>query len=340
MISRFRLKEGAKMKIEKVIRTWAQNRGYHVAAGDVSLLEKVRHSLKRRRDMGEIEADFFQNYLDNFTYLEACSLKNLKSVLVVAIPRPAHILPFSIEGKTVETILPPTYVRYRKIFAEVRGDLEKAVSGNKCHLEILNAPLKALANELGLLSYGRNNIGYIDGLGSYFQLVGLVADKRIENTINPRGPAQLLLPRCQDCRVCVMACPMGAIDSGRILIHAEKCYTLFSEAMEPIPEDLKAPSSKCLIGCLRCQQVCPENRGLLRFEKAAVSFTPEETEAFLGFNRRSSRVLKRAREKLLKLELTENYPVFARNLKRMLKLRRIAIPSKSPNHRDSVRLLP
>lgn len=309
--------------IKEAVQAWTKNRGYYMAAGGVSLLEEVRTSLQKRRDRGEIEADFFRNNLDVFSYLEGCPLKNPQSILVIAVPRPAHILSFSLDSKIIETILPPTYVRYRKIFSEVRDDLVAALSGNNCHLELLSAPLKALANHLGLLSYGRNNIGYINGLGSYFQLVGLVSDKRIEVLI---APTQRLLPRCQDCWICAEACPTGAIDRDRILLHAEKCYTLFSESPEPIPEGLKPPSPKCLIGCLRCQQVCPENRGLLRYEEAAVSFNLEETAAFLGEAGGSGRVMDRARAKFLKLELTECFPVFVRNLKGMLKLRRIASP--------------
>ncbi len=119
---------------------------------------------------------------------------------------------------------------------------------------------------------------------------------------------------------------MGAIDKERFLLHAEKCYTLFSESPEPIPESLKLPSPKCLIGCLKCQQVCPENKGLLRYEEMTVYFNSEETGAFLGAAGVSRRTMDQAQSKFLKLGLTEGFPVLARNLKRMLKLRRIAIP--------------
>jgi len=314
------------MKVEEAIHAWAKNRGYRVAAGNISLLEEIRGTLQKRRDAGEIEPAFYRDNLDVFTYLENCTLKDPQSVLVVAVPRPAHVLSFSVVGKTIETILPPTYVRYRKIFEEVRDDLKAALAGLDCRLELLSAPLKALGNRLGLLSYGRNNVGYIDGLGSYFQLVGFVSDKRIEGKGFLPRPADILLPRCPDCRLCAKACPAGAIDRERVLIHAEKCYTLFSESPEPIPEGLKPPSPKCLVGCLRCQQVCPENKGLLRYEEAAVSFDADETAAFLGLGAKAGPVMNRARAKLLKLGLTEGLPVFARNLERLLKLWRVPVP--------------
>jgi epoxyqueuosine reductase len=302
------------------VQSWAQERGYRVAAADISLLEEVRSALEKRLRAGEIEPGFYQENLSSFTYLEGCPIKKPRSVILIAVPLPATILTFAFGGKKIETILPPTYVRYRKIFEDVRDDLKKAISGLNCRLELLSAPLKILANRMGLISYGRNNIGYIDGIGSYFQLVGLVSDKRFGKKSLPAMPAEPLLPRCRDCRICAAACPTGAIDRERILLHAEKCYTLFSESPNPIPEHLKPPSPRCLIGCLRCQELCPENKGLLRYEKAAVSFDEVETAAFLGTTPAAGPAFERAQAKFQTLGLTEGLPVFARNLKRMLRL--------------------
>jgi epoxyqueuosine reductase len=189
-------------------------------------------------------------------------------------------------------------------------------------VELLNAPLKALSNRLGLLSYGRNNVGYIEGLGSYFQLVGLVSDMPLAAGSPPPSPAETLLPRCHKCRICAAACPTGAIEKERILLHAERCYTLFSESLNPIPEELKPPSPKCLIGCLRCQELCPENKGLLRHKPASVSFDAEETEAFLGIKPAAEGpAFDRAQAMFRELGLTAGLPLFRRNLKRLLKLR-------------------
>jgi epoxyqueuosine reductase len=315
------------MEIDKAIQAWANKRGYLYATGSPSLLDDVRSSLQKRREAGEIDRNFFRDNLEIFTYLESVTLKDPQSVLIIAVPRPAHILTFSLGNRKIETILPPTYVRYRKIFEEVRDDLAAAVSGSDCHLEILSAPLKALGNRLGLLSYGRNNVGYIEGIGSYLQLVGLVADKRLEGK-GATTPPELLLPRCKVCRICAKACPTGAIDKERILLHAEKCYTLFSESPEPIPKGLKPPSPKCLIGCLRCQQVCPENKGLLRYEEAAVSFDAEETGAFLGLAGVPAQTTDRTQAKLSKLGLTEGFPIFARNLQRLFQVWRFSVPGK------------
>jgi len=308
------------MATAQIVQNWADARGYRVATGPIAVLDEVRSSFERRRESGEIEAGFYRDNLAGFTFLEGVILKKQRSIILVAVPKPAHVLVFTIGEKKIETILPPTYVRYRKTFAEVRDDLAEALAGSGFHVELLNAPLKALGNRLGLLSYGRNNVGYIEGLGSYFQLVGLVSDLPLtEGSSSPR-PAETLLARCQKCRICAAACPTGAIEKERILLHAEKCYTLFSESPNPIPENLKPPSPKCLIGCLRCQELCPEDKGLLRHENAA-SFDAEETQAFLGMKPAADGpATDRAQAKFRELGLTEGLPVFRRNLKRLLQL--------------------
>jgi epoxyqueuosine reductase len=311
------------MRIEDAITAWAKERGYRVAAGTAANLEKVLNTLEKRREAGEIDRTFYRDTLEKSTGLAGTVLPTPRSILVIAVPRPAHVLSFSVGGREIGTILPPTYVHYRKLFEDVRDDLRKALAGYECRLEVLGAPLKALGNQLGLLSYGRNNIGYIDDLGSYFQLVGLASDKPIDGKRLPAGRAHKLLPRCKDCRICAMACPTGAIDKERILLHAEKCYTLFSESPAPIPDNLKPPSPKCLIGCLRCQQVCPENKGFLRYEEAVVSFDEEETKAFLGKAAESDAVVNRVRKKFGSLGLTESLSVFSRNLDQWLRLWRI-----------------
>ncbi|MGB9006850.1 MAG: hypothetical protein WCB96_14090, partial [Candidatus Aminicenantales bacterium] len=162
------------MMMKEVLRTWAEKRGYRFASGGLRVLDEIRNTLQERQDRGEIDPAFFLENLTSFTYLQNISLENSRSVILVAVPRPAHILSFRYREKDIETILPQTYVRYRRTYDDVRDDLRQALSGTGYRLELLNAPLKSLGASLGILSYGRNNIGYIEGLGSFVQLVGLL----------------------------------------------------------------------------------------------------------------------------------------------------------------------
>jgi len=137
------------MNNEETIQAWAKARDYHVAVGPIALLDEVRSSLRKRRESGEIEDGFYRDNLDVFTYLEDVPLENPRSIILVAVSKPAHILVFTVGEKKIETILPPTYVRYRKTFGEVRDDLADALSSLGFRVELMNAPLKVLANRLG-----------------------------------------------------------------------------------------------------------------------------------------------------------------------------------------------
>ena len=108
----------------------------------------------------------------------------------------------------------------------------------------------------------------------------------------------------------------------RFLIHAEKCYTLYSESSKPIPPDVEPPSPDCLIGCLRCQEICPANKGLLKKENAEVAFTKDETLTLLeDGDFREEDLGKSIQAKFKVLALTEGVSVFRRNLRFLLKLK-------------------
>ena len=298
------------------LRKWAEARGYRVAAASADVLGVVREKLEARRDSGMIEAGFFRENLTGFRYLDGCGIAGPKALVMVSIPSPIRILPFMLGERRIDGLIPPTYVKYRKTFEDVFADMKANVlsgENDATEAEILSAPLKSLAVHMGLVSYGRNNITYAPGFGSGHQLCGYVVGtgeslqndaggkeagsaERRRGRANEAGESQeenrdpgwkeTVLDRCSSCRACVEVCPTGAIRKDNFLISAERCFTLFSESKSPMPEWIRPPASMCLIGCLACQEVCPENKGRLKYEPSGVEFTAEETEAVLAMGRR------------------------------------------------------
>jgi|GEM_PF-70448 len=303
---------------EDRLRNWADKRGYRVALAATLVLDVVRSKLEERRDAGLIDAAFFRENLAGFRFLDECRIPGPKSLLMVAVPSPVHILSFVYRDRRIEGLIPPTYVNYRKTFEDVLADMKAnalAGEGGPIAIEVLKAPLKSLAVHMGLASYGRNNITYVPGLGSGYQLCGYVVgtaarpagdqdrtqagraakrDRRAHKFHgvdgrpgSPHGDwPETVMDRCAKCRACVVACPTGAIREDRFLISAERCYTLFSESKKPVPEWARLPKSMCLIGCLNCQEVCPANRRRLKYEPWGVDFTAEEADAVLELGRR------------------------------------------------------
>ena len=304
---------------EEMVARWAQDKGYAWAAGCLETLDFIRDALARRISAGELEAAFAAQWLNAFNYLEGCRLERPRSVLILALPCPAYVLTFHPGDRVRKMILPPTYARYRDTFAAVRKDLNRTIEPGSRHFEVLNAPLKSLAAVLGLVRYGRNNIAYAPGPGSYFQLVGLVSDLEFGGTVP--GPAWEwpMLPECAGCDLCIKGCTRGAISPDRFLLYAERCVVPLTETPGVLEPGLVHPSPACIIGCLRCQLVCPVNKGKLRYEDSGVHFTPEETEAILhqALPADDPRWMP-IRAKFDSLGMTEPAEIYARNARFLL----------------------
>jgi len=87
-------------------------------------------------------------------------------------------------------------------------------------------PLKILAVRSELASYGKNNISYIPGMGSFYRLIAFYSDFPCQEDIwlEPQ-----MMKHCHNCSACLDNCPTGAITSGGFLLHAERCITFHNE---------------------------------------------------------------------------------------------------------------
>jgi epoxyqueuosine reductase len=312
------------------LQEWAASRGYGVAAAEAGIIELVRQKIDERRASGMIDPAFFAENLGSFRYLDGISLPTPISIVLVAVPRPGHTLSVSAGGRTIETLIPPTYVRYRAVLEEVLADMKANALPPGVRAEPLKAPLKSLAAHMGLVAYGRNNITYRRDLGSGHQLCGYAVGIPPERGAAAGFGLETMLERCRDCRACLAACPTGAIREDRFLISGERCFTLFSESRKPFPDWARFPKSLCLIGCMTCQQVCPENKGRLRIESSGVELSGEETGALLEAGRllgapsgsagqalselRASTAWRTAWGKIDGLGMSEDIEVMGRNL--------------------------
>jgi epoxyqueuosine reductase len=92
-----------------------------------------------------------------------------------------------------------------------------------------------------------------------------------------------LLARCESCTACRRACPTGAIPEDRFAVRQDRCITFYSGYSGPQehPEWLDPSWVECLIGCRRCQIVCPENRPFRRWVEDGWEFSEEETAMLL-----------------------------------------------------------
>jgi epoxyqueuosine reductase len=112
------------------------------------------------------------------------------------------------------------------------------------------------AARAGVGFYGKNTLLITRRHGSWVVLGTLVTDVEIESA------APLALD-CGSCRLCIDACPTGALDEPGVL-DATRCLSYWTQSAEPIPEDYRAELRDQVYGCDICQDVCPWNRGVER----------------------------------------------------------------------------
>jgi epoxyqueuosine reductase len=110
------------------------------------------------------------------------------------------------------------------------------------------------AARAGVGFYGKNTMLITRRFGSWVVLGTLVTDVEVEAT-PPLGLD------CGSCRLCIDACPTGALDEPGTL-DATRCLSYWTQAPAPIPPSYRHELGDRVYGCDVCQDVCPWNRGV------------------------------------------------------------------------------
>jgi epoxyqueuosine reductase len=106
----------------------------------------------------------------------------------------------------------------------------------------------------GVGFYGKNTLLITRKHGSWVVLGTLVTTAELEST----PPLDL---DCGSCRLCIDACPTGALDEPGT-VDANRCLSYWTQSKHPIPEPYRDELGDRVYGCDICQDVCPWNRGV------------------------------------------------------------------------------
>jgi epoxyqueuosine reductase len=287
--------------------------GYTARIVSIARVSELQSLLERLKQDGSVSAAFYPELTRYFNFDYAKSLPGARSIIIIASPQPPTRVAFG--DQTV--IIPPTYI-YRDIWKGQLTAVTEFLEPRGFRVARARLPFKTLAVRSGLAKYGRNNISYIEGMGSFHRLGAFYSDAPCgEDSWNE---PQSMRP-CQTCKVCLKACPTGCIADDRFLIHADRCLTHFNENEKTLPDWIKAAWHNALLGCMECQKACPVNKPHLgSTREAEVVFSESETRQILDGEPLDT-LTPELKAKLESLCLTDEdvYPLLKRNLSLLLK---------------------
>jgi epoxyqueuosine reductase len=293
-----------------------EDQGYKGRVVSTRRLSELRSGIEGPRTEGQIDEELYREYLDVLEFDPPASLPEARSLIVAAVPDPIRRISFHWEGGTVSGLVPPTYLHGKAVDQRVENVLTEALAPAGYRLARASIPKKLLAVRSGLSRYGRNNVSYAPGLGSFYRLVAFHSDLPCpdDEWHEPR-----MLERCETCRACGRRCPTGAITAERFLLRAERCLTFHNEKPGEVefPAWISPSAHNCLVGCLHCQTVCPENKDFVQWIVDAEEISQEETAELLE-GRALDQLSAPLAEKVRRADLVDYLGLLPRNLKALL----------------------
>jgi epoxyqueuosine reductase len=260
-----------------LVRSRLEERGYRGIALPIEHVAQLENEIRGWLSQGRIDAGLYDRYLSGFKFDVTTNVPGTCSIILTAAPQPQRRVTFRFNGRTYPVIIPPTY--YADTDGDIKNILQNILSSSGYQLHRAALPLKLLAVHSGLARYGKNNITYIEGLGSFVRLTAFLSDM-------PSGNGEWLEPQvmkeCDKCKACLNGCPAGAIVPDRFLIHAERCITLHNEWSAEFPEWIDPAWHNSLVGCMKCQLICPVNKPFVKWAEEGEAFNEAETLLILN----------------------------------------------------------
>ncbi len=268
-------------------------------------IEQLYHKKKISKEIFDYVSKYF-----NFDILKSDLSKIY--IIIISIPQKITLVNFNIKGKKLDFLIPPTYI-YRKN-QDIIHRILLNIFEDPGKINIAYLPKKLLAVRSGLARYGKNNICYVEGFGSFHRLESFYVEYSlgIDNWTE-----KLMMNECDDCSLCVRVCPNKCISNQDFVIKAEHCLTFFNENNNDFPEWIDIKSHNSLVGCMNCQIVCPVNRDFIKKKERGISFTNIESE-FIIKGLKEYEFPFEVLEKLRKIDMDEYLSVLPRNISVLL----------------------
>jgi len=264
-----------------------------------------------KRDIAEFaqreDLNKFQKWIAKERYVLEPKLDfEPKSILAAALPFQIYHAVFSYNGNRYVSV-----VDHVVSTDEVKAHLS---AGNDCRFFFdYWLPQKRIAVRCGLADYGKNNICFVEDMGSLVTLFCFISDMPCPDNYTWREVQTM--SACEDCSLCRKNCPTGAIQEDRFLLDNKRCLTALNDwTGKRFPKFVPKLAHHRVIGCSRCQDICPKNIGKYNNVAKIIEFDQAETKLLLS-GKKLEKLPAGLQEKLEECDIKWCYNSLPRNLR-------------------------
>jgi len=163
-------------ELSKNFYNYLENNGYKGKIVSAKYIPDLQNRFKQHQEQELLDAGFYEEFKDYFEFQPDVEFDEINSLFVMAIPQPHYEAIFHWNNKKISLLIPPTFLYGRKVIDQTNEDISKLLNPSGYHVTHARLPQKTLAVSCGLATYGRNNITYVKGMGSFHRLSTFYSD--------------------------------------------------------------------------------------------------------------------------------------------------------------------
>jgi epoxyqueuosine reductase len=137
-------------------------------------LGELQNEIEHVRSRGLLIDGVYHQHHYAFEFKIPDGFPQPQSIIIVAVPSPAQKLTFMIDGRPFKVIIPPVY--NHETDQQAFDCIAEVLDSKGYQLAKALVPVKLLASRSGLAKYGRHNITYVEGMGSYHRLAAFYTE--------------------------------------------------------------------------------------------------------------------------------------------------------------------
>ena len=153
-------------RIYKQIADTLTKIGAKTAIISIDNISKIQKLFTDITSVRPYSIEFYEIYLKRFKENYRKLFPDAKSIIIIVYPQLITEIKFTYKGRDIRIIIPPTYI-YREQEKNIKNILQKILSEYGYIIKNSSLPEKLTTALSGLGKYGKNNLCYVEGMGSF-----------------------------------------------------------------------------------------------------------------------------------------------------------------------------